>query len=132
VIVFVLKNLLILSACVLVGVPCLLAVLNFRRRTAAKRRALTNLLSDPRILAQYVDRFPSRKGLTDAQSIADDYFKTYFNRSEYVTALVFNFLTCSLALIFVLAQINFSASFIDKDVVMYVQGASFASQHASI
>src|SRR5215469_2562975 len=77
------QGVLLLFACVLTGIPCLLSVMHFRRRTAVKRRALTNLLSDPNILQKYMDRFPSRKGLNDAQSIADDYFATYFNRSEY-------------------------------------------------
>src|SRR5882724_3885048 len=58
---FVLKNLLLLSACVLAVPPCVLAVLNFRRRTAVKRRALTNLLSDPSIVAQYKDCFQREK-----------------------------------------------------------------------
>src|SRR6185437_12221969 len=70
--VFVLKNLLLVCGCLLAASPCVVAVLNFRRRTAAKRRALTNLLSDPNILERYKDRFPARKYLGDAESIARD------------------------------------------------------------
>jgi hypothetical protein len=120
----VLKNLLLLSACLLAGVPYLLAILNFRRRTMVKRRALTNLLSDPYILNQYMDRFPARKSLNDADSIAKDYFTTYYNRFEYLSALGLSFLTGSAALIFVLARIGFPAPFLGDQVVAFIQKAA--------
>ena len=88
--VLVLKNFLLLCASVLAAAPAVLAVFNFRRRTAVKRRALTNILSDSSILAQYKDRFPARKGLADAETIAKDYFATYFSRTEYSTTLLFH------------------------------------------
>lgn len=89
-----------------------------------KRRALTNLLADPNILQKYMDRFPTRKGLHDAQSIANDYFATYFNRSEYLTAIGLNFLTCALSLIFILTRIGFPPLFLSGDVVGFVKAAA--------
>jgi hypothetical protein len=127
VILFLLKNLLLLSACVLAGVPYLLAILNFRRKTSVKRRALTNLLSNPEILRQYKDRFPSKKSLDDAENIAKDYFATYYSRSEYSSALGLNFLTGSAALLFVLARIGFPAPFLGTGAITFIQSAAWGS-----
>jgi len=109
-----LHGLLLLAACVLAGIPYLLAVLNFRRRTAVKRRALLSILSDEDILRQYQHRFPNRKGLDNAESIAQDYFSTYYNRSEYMAGLALNFFTGSAALILILTQIGFHPSFVSR------------------
>ena len=99
----------------------------FHRRTMVKRRALTNLLSDPYILNQYMDRFPTKKGLNDADSIAKDYFKTYYGRAEYLSALVLNFLTGSAAIIFILARIGFPALFLGSDVSAYIRNLAYGS-----
>jgi hypothetical protein len=122
--VFLFKNLLLLLACLLAGVPYLLAILNFRRRAEVKRRALTSLLSDDKILEQYQDRFPAKKGLGNAESIARDYFKTYYSRSEYLSALVLNFLTVAAALIFVLARVGFPAPFLGTAASDFIQKAA--------
>jgi hypothetical protein len=115
--VFFIKNLLLLCAGVL-------AVFNFRRRTAVKRRALTNILSDPSILAQYKDRFPARKGLADAESIAKDYFATYFSRTEYSTTLLFHFFTDAMALGFVMTRIGFQPPILSSATVKFIVDAA--------
>lgn len=125
-----LKNLLLVCGCLLAASPCMVAVLNFRRRTAAKRRALTNLLSDPNILARYKDRFPARKYLGGAESIARDYFATYFNRSEYATALAFHLLTDAIALVFMLTRIGFAPFFLEDATIKFITGA--ASSRAAL
>ena len=122
---FLFKNLLLLCACLLAGVPYLLALLNFRRRTIVKKRALTNLLSDPYILNQYMDQFPAKKGLNDAEKIADDYFKTYYGRFEYLSALTLSFLTVSGALVFILVRIGFPAPFLGTAEIAFVQHAAW-------
>ena len=88
---------------------------------------LVSLLSDSRILDRYQGRFPIRKGLTDAGSIADDYFKTYYNRQEYVYALVLNFLTGSVALLFVTARIAFPAPLLPRSLVVAIQNGAWGN-----
>lgn len=122
---FLLQNLLLVLACLLAGVPYLLALLNFRRKTIVKKRALTNLLSDPYILNQYMDQFPARKGLNDAEKIADDYFKTYYGRFEYLSALTLSFVTVSASLIFILVRIGFPPPFLGKETIGFIKGAAW-------
>ncbi len=121
---FVLENLLLLCACLLAGLPYLLAILSLG---VVKRRALANLLSDPYILNQYMDQFPAKKGLNDAEKIANDYFKTYYGRFEYCSALALSFFTVSAGLIFVLVRIGFPASFLGADVIRFVQNAAWGN-----
>jgi hypothetical protein len=122
-ILFLLKNLLLLLACLFAWVPYLLALLNLRRRTTVKRQALISLLSDPKILDQYKGRFPAKKGLTTAEDIAIDYFKTYYNRYEYASSLALIFLTISVALLFVLVRINFAPEFLSGQVTDFIHKA---------
>jgi hypothetical protein len=122
-ILFLLKNLLLLLACLLTWVPYLLALLNLRRRTAVKRQALISLLSDPSVLDQYQGRFPAKKGFSNAQGIAIDYFKTYYNRYEYLSSLGLIFLTLSAALLFVLVRIHFAPPFLSAPVIDYLEKA---------
>ncbi|MGD0830565.1 MAG: hypothetical protein ABR907_06460, partial [Terracidiphilus sp.] len=122
-ILFLLKNLLLLIACLLAWVPYLLAILNLRLRTTVKRQALICSLSDPNILRQYKSRFPAKKGLTTAEDIATDYFKTYYNRYEYASSLALIFLTLSAALLFVLVRIHFAPEFLDSQVTDFIHNA---------
>jgi hypothetical protein len=115
------KHLLLILACVAFAVPHTLSVLNFRRRVAVKQRALTNLLADPDILNRYMDRFPTKKGLTDAESIAKDYFSTYYNRHEYLSALALNFVTGCVALLFVTARIGFASPLLNSHITEFIQ-----------
>jgi hypothetical protein len=108
-------------ACVALAVPHVLALLNFRRRLVVKQRALANLLSDEDILKRYVDRFPSKKGLSSVESIAEDYFDTYYNRSEYLTALALNFLTGCIALLLVTARIGFASRILPPHLVTFIR-----------
>jgi hypothetical protein len=108
-------------ACIALAVPHSLALLNFRRRLVVKQRALENLLSDEDILKRYVDRFPAKKGLSSVESIAKDYFDTYYNRHEYLTALVLNILTDATALLFVTARIGFPSHFLPQHVVTFIR-----------
>lgn len=124
-ILFLLKNLLLLIACLLAWVPYLLALMNLRRRTTVKRQALISLLSDPKVLDQYKGRFPSKKGLTTAEDIASDYFKTYYNRYEYMSSLALIFLTISAALLFVLVRIHFAPQFLSGAVTGFIQNAAW-------
>lgn len=118
----ILDNLMLLITCVALAVPHALAVLNFRRRVAVKRRSLLSLLADPDILNRYRGLFPATKRLSDAESIADDFFTTYYNRSEYVSALALNFLTGSAALVFVTTRIGFPPRVLDQHLVRFIQG----------
>lgn len=120
---FLLNNLLLLSACLLAGVPYLLAILNIG--TLKQRHALINLLSDPYILNHYMDRYPEKKGLNDAEKIANDYFKTYYSWFEYLSALGLNILTVSTALIFILVRIGFPAPFLGINVIAFIQHAAW-------
>lgn len=122
---FLLKNLSLLAACLLAGVPYLLALLNLRRRSKVKRRALTNLLSDPFILNQYMDQFPAKKGLNDAEKIADDSFKTYYGRFEYLSALILSLLSVSAVLFFILVRIGFPPPFLGTAAIAFVQHAAW-------
>lgn len=122
-----LDNLVVLIACVVLAIPHALAVLNFRRRVAVKRRSLITLLSDPDILSRYTGRFPSTKGLTDAESIADDFFRTYYNRSEYVSALALNFLTGCAAFVFATTRIGFPPPALDDEVVRFIQAGHWGT-----
>lgn len=115
------RHLLLIVACVAFAVPHTLAVLNFRRRVAVKRRALTNLLADPVILSRYMDRFPTKKGLNDAESIANDYFSTYYNRHEYLSALVLNFISGCVALLFITARIGFPSPLLNSHVIEFIR-----------
>lgn len=119
------KYLLLILICIAMAVPHLLAVLNFRRRLAVKRRALSNLLADQVILNRYMDRFPGKKGLNDAESIARDYFETYYNRREYLSALALNFVTGCIALLFVTARVGFPSPILDSFLVKFIQGAAW-------
>jgi len=94
--------------------------MNFRRRIDVKRRALTNLLSDPGLLERYKDRFPAKRSLESASDVASDYFATYYNKSEYVSALALNFLTCTAALVFVLAKIGLPAPFLSESAASII------------
>jgi len=122
---FLLKNLPLVAACLLAGIPYLLALLNLRRRSMVKRRALMNLLSDPFILNQYMDQFPAKKGLNDAEKIADDSFKTYYSRFEYLSALILSLLTVSAALLFILVRIGFPPPFLGTAAIAFVQHAAW-------
>jgi hypothetical protein len=115
------KYLLLILACVAFAIPHTLSVLNFRRRLAVKQRALTNLLANPDILNRYMDRFPAKKGLRDAESIARDYFSTYYNRHEYLGALALNFITGCVALIFISARIGFPSPILNPHVIAFIQ-----------
>jgi hypothetical protein len=121
------KDLLLLLACIAFAVPHILAVLNFRRRLAVKRRALISLLSDPDILDRYKGQFPARQGLSDAESIARDYFATYYNRGEYLSALALNFITGCIALLFVTARVGFPSPILGTHVVTFVQSAAWGN-----
>lgn len=120
-------NLILLVACIAFAVPHLLAVLNFRRRLAVKRRALICLLSDPNILDRYMGRFPAGKGLSNAETIAQDYFVTYYNRHEYLSALALNFLTGCGALLFITARIGFPSPDLSPHIVSFVQNAAWGN-----
>lgn len=122
-ILFLLKNLLLLLACLLAWVPYLLALLSLRRRTTVKRQALVSLLSDQRVMDQYKGRFPSKKGFTTAEDIAIDYFKTYYNRYEYLASLAMIFLTLAAALLFVLVRIDFAPQFLSGPVIDFIHNA---------
>jgi hypothetical protein len=119
------KHLLLIVACIAFAVPHALSVLNFRRRVAVKRRALTNLLADPDILSRYMDRFPAKKGLNDAENIANDYFSTFYNRHEYLSALILNFITGCVALLFITARIGFASPLLNSHVVQFIQTPSW-------
>ncbi len=114
---------LLILACIALAVPHALAVLNFRRRLAVKRRALVSLLSNPNILDRYIGRFPSRKGFSNAEGIASDYFETYYNRREYLSALVLNFITGCLALLFVTARVGILVPLDRTHIVTSIQHA---------
>lgn len=119
------KHILLLVACISISVPHMLAVFNFKRRLSVKRRALTNLLSDPDILNRYMDRFPSKKGMNDAESIAKDYFATYYNRHEYLSALALNFIAGCVALLFVTARVGFASPILANQLVKFIQNSSW-------
>lgn len=123
----ILDNLMLLVTCVALAVPHALAVLNFRRRVAVKRRSLLSLLADPDILNRYRGLFPATKRLNDAEGIATDFFTTYYNRSEYVSALALNFLTGSAALVFVTTRIGFPPPALDQHLVRFIQGVPWGS-----
>jgi hypothetical protein len=118
VLLFLFQNLLLLLACLLAAVPYLFAILNIGR---VKRRDLANLLSDPLILNQYMDRFPAKKGGYDADTIAHNYIKTYYSRFEYLSALALNFLTVSAVLIFILTRIGFAPQFLGGGAITFIQ-----------
>lgn len=119
------KEFLLIVACVALAVPHTLSLLNFRRRLAVKRRSLITLLSDPDILDRYTGRFPSRKGLSDAESIAKDYFVTYYSRQEYLSALALNFITGSIALLFVTERVGFASAILSPHIVGFIQSATW-------
>jgi hypothetical protein len=121
------KDILLLLACIASAIPHMLAVLNFKRRLAVKRRALISLLSDPDILDRYKGQFPARQGLSDAESIAKDYFATYYSRREYLSALALNFITGCVALLFVTARIGFPSPMLGQHVVALVQNAAWGN-----
>ncbi|MGA3371984.1 MAG: hypothetical protein ABSC48_09505 [Terracidiphilus sp.] len=109
-------------ASLVAAVPYLLAILSLGR---VKRRDLANLLADPIILNHYIDRFPSKKGRYDANTIAGDYIKTYYSRFEYLSALALNFLTVSAVLIFILARIGFPAQFLGDGTIALIRHAAW-------
>jgi hypothetical protein len=121
------KDFTLLLAFIACAVPHTLAVLNFRRRLAVKRRALISLLSDPDILDRYKGQFPARQGLSDAESIAKDYFATYYNRGEYLSALALNFITGCFALLFVTVRVGFPSPILGSHIVLFVQKAAWGN-----
>ena len=112
-------------ACVAFAVPHILALLNFSRRLSVKRRALANLLSDTDILNRYMDRFPAKQRLSNAETIARDYFETYYNWREYLGALALNFVSGCIALLFVTTRSGFPPSILDPHLVRFIQGAAW-------